>query len=123
MSLITRIFVIIVALLITFSIYMKTKKKRFSEKGSIAWVVFSVLIIIVSVFPGSLDALSLFVGIQYPPSFLFLLALIFLLFIILHQSEALNILSKKNNELAQNIALLDERIRELESRAEDSTRK
>lgn len=123
MSLITRIFVIIVALLITFSIYMKTKKKRFSEKGSIAWVVFSVLIIIVSVFPGSLDALSLFVGIQYPPSFLFLLALIFLLFIILHQSEALNILSKKNNELAQNIALLDERIRELESRAENSTRK
>ena len=123
MSLITRIFVIIVALLITFSIYMKTKKKRFSEKGSIAWVIFSVLIIIVSVFPGSLDALSLFVGIQYPPSFLFLLALIFLLFIILHQSEALNILSKKNNELAQNIALLDERIRELESRAEDSTRK
>lgn len=123
MNLTTRVFVIIVAVLITISIYFKTRKKLFSEKGSIAWVVFSVIIIIVSIFPGMLDALSLFVGIQYPPSFLFLVALIFLLYAILHQSESLNILTKKNNELAQNIALLDERIRMLESHDKDILQK
>ena len=53
-----------------------------------------------------LDVLASMVGIFYPPSALFLVAMVFVLFILLHFSTVLTRLAQENKETAQQLALL-----------------
>ena len=53
-----------------------------------------------------LDVLASMVGIFYQPSALFLVAMVFVLFILLHFSTVLTRLAQENKETAQQLALL-----------------
>jgi hypothetical protein len=54
----------------------------------------------------SLHYVSRLIGIQYPPSLIFLLGLIFLIVINIHFTTVISELSDKNKILSQEIALL-----------------
>ena len=88
--------------------------KNFDMYESIFWIIAAVAIIVLAVFPKSLDQISLKLGISYSPSLVFLLGVVFLLFINFKQSRLLNDEKQKTIELAQNIAILKEKIEEME---------
>lgn len=76
------------------------------EKYSLLWLLASFVLIVLSLSREILHFLSQLVGIYYPPSFLFLLAFIFMLLITLHFTIVLSELSDKVKRLSQELALL-----------------
>jgi hypothetical protein len=82
------------------------RRGRLKEKYSLLWLFAGTVLLLFSSSRGLLEYVSSLVGIYYPPSFLFLLAFLFLLLITLHFSSVISELSEKNKQLAQELALL-----------------
>ena len=89
------------------------RRGRLKERYSLLWLFAGGVLLVLSSSRNILDYISNLVGIYYPPSFLFLLAFLFLLLITLHFSVTISGLSEKNKRLAQELALLRQEMREL----------
>jgi hypothetical protein len=89
------------------------RRGKLKEKYSILWLLASLVLFIFSTSRDILVYASALVGIHYPPSFLFLLAFVFLLLITLHFSIVISGLSEKSKKLAQEIALLRQEMRDV----------
>ncbi len=109
------VFATLVSVSIVFSVAELIRRNKLKEKYSLLWLASSVVILFFSVSRKSLETISLLVGIQYPPSFLFLLATLFLIVINIHFSTVISELFEKNKTLTQEIALLKEAAREANS--------
>lgn len=82
------------------------RRRRLREEYSILWLAGSVVILILSLKKGWLDWASRAVGIYYPPSFLFLVGMLFILLILIHFSVTISKLYQMNKKIAQDLALL-----------------
>ncbi len=89
------------------------RRGRLKERYSLLWLFAGGVLLVLSSSRNILEYISNRVGIYYPPSFLFLLAFLFLLLITLHFSVTISGLSEKNKRLAQELALLRQEMREL----------
>jgi hypothetical protein len=94
------------------------RRRRLFERYAILWLLSSFVLLVLSVSGGLLGVVSRAVGIKYPPSALFLFALGFVLLLLMHFSVAVSRLSDQSKVLAQRLALLEERLRELGQRVE-----
>ncbi|MDD5440248.1 MAG: DUF2304 domain-containing protein [Candidatus Omnitrophica bacterium] len=92
------------------------RTKRLSEKYSLLWLFSALVMILLSVWRGLLDVVAHIFGIYYPPSFLFLVALFLSIMMGLHFSIVITKLSDRSVRMAQEIALLKDKIRELEGK-------
>lgn len=90
--------------------------KNFDMYESIFWIIATIAIILLAMFPKSLDTISAKLGISYSPSLVFLLGVVFLLFINFKQSRLLNQEKQKTTELAQELAILNQKIEEMEEK-------
>jgi hypothetical protein len=97
-----------VSIVILISVVELIRRNRLKEKYSLLWLFSSVVMLFFSISRRSLESISLFVGIQYPPSFIFILAFLFLIAINIHFSTVISELSEKNKDLSQEVALLRE---------------
>ncbi len=82
------------------------RRGRLKERYSLLWLLAGVVLLFLSSSRNALEFIARHVGIYYPPSFLFLIAFLFLLLITLHFSVVISGLSEKSKKLAQEIALL-----------------
>ncbi len=82
------------------------RRGRLKERYSLLWLFAGLVLLVLSSSRELLEFVSHRLGIYYAPSFLFLLAFLFLLLITLHFSVVISGLSEKNKRLAQDIALL-----------------
>jgi hypothetical protein len=82
------------------------RQRRLKEEYSLLWLATAAVLLILSVSRPLLDVLASVVGIFYPPSALFLVAMVFVMFILLHFSTVVTRLSQENKETAQQLALL-----------------
>lgn len=89
------------------------RRGRLKERYSLLWLFAGSVLLVLSSSRNILEYISNRVGIYYPPSFLFLLAFLFLLLITLHFSVTISGLSEKNKRLAQELALLRQEMQEL----------
>jgi hypothetical protein len=89
------------------------RRGRLKERYSLLWLFAGGVLLVLSSSRNILEYISNRVGIYYPPSFLFLLAFLFLLLITLHFSVTISGLSEKNKRLAQELALLRQEMQEL----------
>ena len=87
-------------------IYMR--RQRLREQIALLWLFVTLVMVIVSATLPThvLDRVSLLVGIAYPPAFLLLLAVLFLMFLVFHLSLSLDRLTRKQTSLVQELALL-----------------
>jgi hypothetical protein len=97
---------------IVFSVVELIRRNKLKEKYSLLWLAASLVILFFSVSRKALEAISLLAGIYYPPSFIFLIAFLFLIVINIHFSTVISELYEKNKNLAQEIALLRESLKE-----------
>jgi hypothetical protein len=88
------------------------RRGRLKERYSLLWLLAGSVLLVLSASRDLLEYISRFVGIFYAPSFLFLIAFLFLLLITLHFSVVISGLSEKNKKLAQELALLRLELRE-----------
>jgi hypothetical protein len=104
------------AIAVTFALLLLVlelvRRKRLSERYAILWLIAATTLFILAVWKGLLTSLSHDVGIYYPPSALFAVAIGLILMILLHFSLAVSRLSDQNKILAQRLGLLQQRVQE-----------
>lgn len=118
-----QIIAILWSLLLVGFIIELIRRGRLKEIYSLLWIVSGGVILLFSFWRNLLHIVSGWLGIFYPPSFIFLLAFIFLMLIVLHFSVVISSLTEKNKRLAQEIAFLkmSERERQEENNNENSS--
>jgi hypothetical protein len=87
-----------------FAIAMLTKKKL-NEMNVLVWLTSCIVIVVLAINPELFDRLAAAVGVDYPPSLLFLLSVLVLLLLNLHQSMQISTLQEKLKHLTQFVAL------------------
>ncbi len=104
----TRITVLAVCLSVVLLLYIleMVRRRRLREEYSLLWLFGSVVILLLSIKQSWLVYLAQAVGIAYPPSFLFLVGILFVMLILIHFSIAISKLHQMNKRMAQEIALL-----------------
>ena len=107
---ILQILSITLSLIILVAIIEFIRRGVFKERYALLWLFSSIALIIISLWRGLLDFTAGIFGFYYPPSFLFLLGLGFLLLITLHFSIVVSNLSEKNKKLAQELGILKEKL-------------
>ena len=114
MSVASYIFGILSALLILVVVMEMLRRGRLRERHAVWWVIAGVLALIAGVFPATLAWASDVVGVEVPTNLLFFVSIGILFFVALQTSAELTRLEAKTRTLAEQVALLELRIRELE---------
>jgi hypothetical protein len=93
------------------------RERKLRERYALLWLATAGLILFFAVWRSGLHNLSKALGVAYPPNALFVLALLFVLVLLLHFSTVISKLSDRSTALTQRLALLEERLREVEDRS------
>ncbi len=91
------------------------RERRLREEYSLLWLMTASVLLILSLSRPLLDVLAAAIGIFYPPSALFVVAVLFILAILMHFSIVITRLTQENKEIAQQIALLRYELSQRES--------
>jgi len=102
----------IVSLALIVFVVETVRRSQLNARYAILWLGAGTALLGLSIYRPLLDYLAHAIGISYPPSLLFLVAFMFLLFIVLHFSLVISSHRDSIRRLAQAVALLDQ---ELES--------
>jgi hypothetical protein len=95
------------------------RRRRLREDYSLLWLVTFGVLVILSLFQGSLlELIADFMGIFYPPTAFFVIGFGLLLLVMIQFSIVISRLAQENKQAAQHIALLTVRVRELEQKLE-----
>lgn len=105
-----NIYFVIVSVIVLLYVINIVRKKQFSIKESFWWFIGSVIMLLLSIFPYSIDWFANKLDIAYPPSLLFVFCIIFLLFINFRNSKRISELQMKVVELGQELAILKEKV-------------
>jgi hypothetical protein len=116
------VFASIAAAIFLLVIFELIRSRRLQERYALLWLVTGGVILILSVWRDALRLVSQQIGIAYPPSALFIIGFLFILVVLLHYSTVISELAERNVRLAQDIALLEERLRIHEQQAPESER-
>lgn len=106
-----NIYFIIISLIVLLYVINSVRKKKFSIKESFWWFIASIFMLILSIFPHSIDWFAGKLNISYPPSLLFVACIIFLLFINFRDSKRISELQMKVVELGQELAIVKEKVK------------
>ncbi len=104
---ITVYFIVIVYLL---------KQNSLMLKYTLLWLLFGIIMLFMVIFPRSLIFISNLIGIYEPMNALFATCFFCLILIIMSLTSIVSRLRERNKKLAQNVALLEERVRSIEKR-------
>jgi hypothetical protein len=97
---------VIGSLLILGSIFELLRRRQLSEKYAVLWLVVGIVTLVLTIFPGLLNALSRAVGVVVPANLLFFVAIVFLVCVALHLSWELSRVENETRKLAEDVAIL-----------------
>lgn len=106
---------IVSSTIVFFVVLELIRRDRLKERYSLIWISAASVMVIFSIWRPLLHFIARIFGIDYPPSFLFLLLIGFLIILLLHFSTVISSLSEKNSRLAQEIGILKSQMKNLES--------
>lgn len=105
------------ALLTLVFMFELLRRRRLREKYAALWISLALVVIVVGAFPGLLFRLADLVGIAAPINLVFFLALLVLLVVCVQLSAEVSSLEHEAQTLAEESALLRNRIERLEDAA------
>lgn len=114
-------FFIALSVVVVISIIKSESRRDLSIRESIFWFIGSILVLFLSLFPSIVDYLATLVGIYYPPSLLFLLGILFVLYINYRNSKQISKLQMKILDLTQVISILKFEVENRENKDKSST--
>ena len=88
------------------------RRHQLQERYALLWIVTGGVMLFFALWRSALDRFAELVGVAYPPSALFMVAGLFVFVVLLHFSMVLSKLSEQNKTLAQQMALLEQRLRD-----------
>lgn len=108
-----RIQAIAIATSILFLLYIVRLivKGKLREEYSIVWIICTVVLILFSFWRDGLAVVSDLVGVYSPPNLVFIAAIFAIFIYLLHLSVVISKLQAQNKQLAQDVALLKEKMK------------
>jgi hypothetical protein len=101
----------IASILLILVVLELVRGRRLKERYALLWLVTGVVLLVLSVWRDGLNTIAGWVGVtSYPPAVLFAVATLFILLVLLHYSTVISKLTDENVDLAQRIALVEERV-------------
>jgi hypothetical protein len=94
-------------------IFSLVRRRLLMEEYSFLWICIAGVFLVLSFFHPIMDQVAHYLGIEYGPSALFLFFNVVTLFILIHVSIQLSDYKAKKRILAQEIALLQDKVEEL----------
>ena len=114
----TRVAVIAIAAIVALIVVELVRRRRMMERYALLWLAAAATLLVLAIWKGLLTTLSLDVGIKAPTNALFAVGFAFVVVLLLSISLVISRLSDQNKQLAQHVALLADRIAELEAERE-----
>jgi hypothetical protein len=103
------------SLLLIIVVLELVRGRRLKERYALLWLATGIALLVLSAWRDGLNTVAGWLGVTgYPPAVLFAVATLFVLLVLLHYSTVISKLTDENVELAQRIALLEERVRHAE---------
>ncbi|GAB4506107.1 MAG: hypothetical protein Kow00123_02450 [Anaerolineales bacterium] len=115
MSLAARVLLIALGIGILVFVVNLVRTRKLKEEYAILWLFTGIVLVLLPVVIDLLDAISFALGITYPPAFIGLVAAVCILFILFQFSTNISRFSERTKVLAQEVAILKERVRRLEA--------
>jgi hypothetical protein len=104
------------SLLLILVVLELVRGRRLKERYALLWIATGIALLVLSAWRGGLNTIAGWLGVTgYPPAVLFAVATLFIFLVLLHYSTVISKLTDENVELAQRIALLEERVTRLSS--------
>ncbi len=100
------IFLTVMAVLVILYIIFSIRKNKLSSANSFIWIIFCIILLILSIWPASLDWLANLLGISYPPALFLSIAIVVLFIMNFIQSQKIENLQKKIIDLGQEVSIL-----------------
>lgn len=101
-----HVFIGVVTLITWLVIIRLLRHRQLRSKYALLWTVMAVALGVFALFPGLLDRISVWIGIDYPPALFLLMATGLLFLVIVEYSVELSKLDERTRRLAEEIALL-----------------
>ena len=101
-----NIYFIILAVLVIIYIISSVRKNQLSIKTSFGWIIASLIMLFLAIFPHSLDWLSIALGVSYAPALFLTLCIVFLIVLNFNFSKKLASQQEKIIDLAQEVSIL-----------------
>jgi hypothetical protein len=99
------------SLLLILVVLELVRGRRLKERYALLWLATGVALLVLSAWREGLNTIAGWLGVTgYPPAVLFAVATLFIFLVLLHYSTVISKLTDENVELAQRIALLEERV-------------
>jgi len=106
----------VASLLLLLVVFELIRGRRLKERYALLWILTGLVLLVLSAWRGGLQTIAGWMGVStYPPAILFAVATLFVIIVLLYYSTVLSRLADENTLLAQELALLRERLDELES--------
>lgn len=112
MSIYLRILLIIISFLTSYYVMKKIRKFQLQIEDSLFWIIVSICLILLSLFPSIAINISSFIGIESPANFIFLVVIFILLIKVFMMSIKMSQNEHKIKILTQEIAILCKEIDE-----------
>ncbi len=104
------VFVILVSLAIAAIVLTYVRKWRLREEYSLLWLLLSAAMLLLASFEGIMEWTAERLGVLYPPSIMFFVAIAFVVAMLFHYSLEISRLSDQSRRLAQELSLLRSRL-------------
>jgi hypothetical protein len=114
MNLASYLFGIVTALVTLFIVIEMLRRRRLRERHAIYWLVAGTVSLIFGIFPQLLVFAAGLVGIAVPTNLVFFVSIFVLFFVCIQHSSELTALETQTRVLAEEMALQEMRLRELE---------
>lgn len=109
------VFSILSAALTLVVIVEMLRRRRLRERHAIWWLIAGSIALTISIFPQLIDALAGVIGVEEPVNLVFFTCLIILFLVCVQFSSELTALEDKTRTLAEETALLNRRVKNLEA--------
>jgi hypothetical protein len=107
---------VVASVLLILAVLELMRGRRLKERYALLWLATGIVLLVLSSWRDGLNTIAGWLGVTgYPPAVLFAVATLFIVLVLLHYSTVLSKLTDENVELAQRVALLEERLRRTSS--------
>ncbi len=105
----------VASLLLLLVVFELIRGRRLKERYALLWIMTGLVLLVLSAWRGGLNTIAGWMGVStYPPAILFAVATLFVVVVLLYYSTVLSKLADESTVLAQEVALLRQRLDELE---------
>lgn len=108
MSWAVRVILIFGSILTTAYVLRRIRKSKMRTEDSVYWLLFSVVLVIMGVFPGIAIAISDWIGVQSAANLVFLVVIFLLLIKVFSQDQKISKLNSQITQTIQSIAISKE---------------